>query len=67
MSNNLLSEYHVWSVQKGSTETSSLFYVVDTYFQEIVSEHATMRDAFDSVRELRERQKGTYPSIIEAS
>lgn len=62
MVNPLLSEYHVWSASNGR----SPYYVVDTYYQEIVSEHATMKVAFEEVRALRTKQRGEYPSIVEA-
>jgi hypothetical protein len=58
--NNLLSEYHVWSTTKGC------YAVVDTFYQEVLSIHIDRDEAFGTIRELRSRQRGTYPSIIEA-
>ena len=64
MVNPLLSEYHVW-VGQGSAK--GRYYIVDTYYQEIIGDYPTLRDAFDEIRVLRDDQKGEYPSIIEAS
>ena len=61
MSNNLLSEYHVWSTTKGC------YAVVDTFYQEVLSIHVDRDDAFNEIRALRATQRGVYPSIIEAS
>ena len=64
MVNPLLSKYHVWM---GQGSSKGRYYIVDTYYQVIIGDYATLRDAFDELRILRDDQRGKYPGILEAS
>lgn len=61
MSNGLLSEFHVWECGKHT------YAVVDTYYQHVIQANMSLDSATMMVEELKGRQKGSYPSIIEAS
>ena len=61
MTSPLLSEYHVWQCGKNR------YAVVDAYYQQVIKADMKMDDAFMLAGELKSKQRGTYPSILEAS
>jgi len=61
MTNPLLSEYHIWMHGMGN------FAVVDTYNQVVLYTDLNLRDAMVKLAELVRLQKGSYPSMVEAS
>ena len=60
MVNHLLSEYSVW-------EHGKRYAVVDGYYQQVIKADMKREEAFMLLGELKSRQRGTYPSILEAS